>query len=256
MEAGVQLWWRWLPAACLLLAALGLVLRLARSLARPGLGETPPPRLLPNLRGLRQAGPLHWLAWLGLHLGLPLLLLRHLGLVWPALLDPESWWRPCLDAAGPLCAAAVYGLVLRRLATPLLRRLGRPADLVWPLAFLAVLASGLWLGRVAIGDPSPGLARTLHWLLGWGFLAVWPWSRLGHGLDLRWGAAWAGRRGKLPQVSAAKAATPAPWDAWSPQEYHAWLLARWDRAGTHQVLGAAARGRSHAPPAGRGPAGG
>lgn len=250
METGAQLWCRWLPAACLLLAALGCGLRLARALARPGLGEPPPPGLRPSLRGLRQAGPLHWLAWLGLHLGLPLLLLRHLGLLWPALRDPEAWWRPLLDLGGPLCAAAVYGLLLRRLATPILRRLGRPADLAWPLVLLAVLASGLWLSRVAAGQGPSGLAQPLHWLLGWGLLALWPWGRLGHALDLRLGAAWAARWGKFPQASpTAPTATPAPWDAWTPREYQAWLLARWDRAGTHRVLGASARGQAApAPP--------
>lgn len=255
MDAGAQLWYRWLPAACLLLAALGLGLRLARALARPGPGETPPTGLRPSLLGLRQAGPLHWLAWLGLHLGLPLLLLRHLGLLWPVLLEPGTWWRPILDLGGPLCAAAVYGLLLRRLATPLLRRLGCPADLLWPLALLAVLASGLWLARVAGGEATAGLARPLHWLLGWGLLALWPWGRLGHGLDLRLGAAWAARRRRFPQAAAsARSEAPAPWDAWTPQEYHAWLLARWDRAGTHRVLGAAARGRTTPPPAGPGKA--
>mgnify|MGYP000844634496 CR=1 FL=1 len=253
MDAGVQLWCRWLPAACLLLAALGLGLRLARALARPGLGEPPPPGLRPSLRGLRRAGPLHWLAWLGLHLGLPLLPLRHLGLIWPVLLDPGAWWRPLLDLGGPLCAASVYGLLLRRLATPILRRLGRPADLLWPLALLAVLASGLWLTRVAAGESPVGLARPLHWFLGWGLVALWPWGRLGHGLDLRLGAARAARRNRSPQAPAsARTATPAPWDAWTPQEYQAWLLARWDRAGTHRVLGAAARGHSAPPPPGPG----
>lgn len=262
MDAWALFWFRWWPAAALLVLAAGVIWRGRRGAAAPGFGELPrPPRGsgLPSLglaarfrghAGLNATGPLHWLARQALCAGLALLFLRHLGLAWPALGREGAWWQPLLAAGGPLTVGAAYALTLRRLATPLLRRHATPGDYLWPAFGLIVLASGLALARLdgpawpLAPGAAPGLGVGLHLVLGWSALALWPWTRWGLGPE-RLGR-WLVRH--RPAAAPPAAETPAAWETWQPADYHAWLQRRWAGAGVHQVMGAGRRNRSVAQP--------
>lgn len=257
MAAWALFWLLWLPMAALLGGAAGVAWRLWRGAARPGFGELPrmkrgaglaeAPRALRLLAwlGLFTASPLAWLARRLLGLGLILLFLRHLGLIWPALIFTDAWWTPVLASGGPLAAAAAYALLLRRLATPILRRPARAGAYLWPIFSLIVLASGLVLTRLAgpawpvAADAAPGPALGLHLALGWLCVALWPWSRWGQELERL-----TGRLARRPAPAPAAELQPPDWEIWSPAAYHAWLMLRWSKLGVHQVLGAGQRNRS------------
>jgi nitrate reductase gamma subunit len=275
-----------LPLAALLIFAGGLAWRLRLWLRTPQPWQValmPAPRRLPGVwaRVGREilASPSLWRGqralWAGsglFHVCLFLVLAKHLRLV----INPVPEWVLWLQApgawAGVLLPLTLLYLLARRLADDRLLLLSTRADYLLLALLLALAASGLWLKlgpRVPLEEvkayllgmltlspqPAPaGGAFALHGLLALALLAVFPFTKLLHGLALFINPVLTQRDSALflRRVN--------PWDGQveegdleSPDlvggerpfftlgRYEEYLKFRWSTAGVHRVMGAAER---------------
>lgn len=220
---------------------------------------------------LRRADLSLWLLSGLFHVCLALVLLRHLRYF----LHPVPAWLLWMQTpgviAGFLLPPALMGLFLRRLVLPGPRLLDRVRDYLPLLTLLALGSSGIWLrlgarpplvevkayalSLAALAPTAPpwGLSLALHLTLAWVLLAIYPWSRLVHGLALLLNPIWG--RAHAPERAPAN-----PWDnqisdqptlgqepdsegrrLWDEARYHEYLRARWSLGGVRQVMGAGER---------------
>ena len=158
------------------------------------------------------------------HFSLLLLLLAHLRLLVNPVPPALVWLARAGEVAGWALSAALTALLLRRLVSPVLRRLTAPGHWLLLGLLLALAASGLglryWLppdlvavkrltrSLVCFHPTTPPLLSplmTLHLLLALALAVVFPFSRLVHGL-------WLVFSPVLEPWRSRDQALPNPWD--------------------------------------------
>ena len=273
----IVLFW-WLPILACCVFGLGILFRIwnwTRAPSPLSIPLTPAPvskgavlgRLLGRMAlmtNLRYSSLAFWLAVLTMHLGLAAVFWHHLGLA----LDPAPAWavgaRLAAAWAAYLLLAALFFLLVRRLASLPVVYLSTPADYLLLVLIICVVLSGLGLRLLArvdlvvlkpylagiimldYGSPPPGgWLFLVHMFLGGALVVLIPFTRLCHGLMILFNPV-------LRQTDTARSKGHInPWDH-SDQEhemelarqagaYRAHLKARWRTAGSQRVLGAAER---------------
>jgi len=275
----------WLPAGALAVMLAGMAWRTARLLRAPvrlpvGLLLVPAgwwaltprlPALAITRPGFWLASPLAWLTSSLLHLSLLALVLGHLELFWAPAPAALAWLGGLRAAAGWCLALALALSVARRLMNPALTKLARPSGLgLWGL-MLAVVLSGLWLGKSGLFDPVslkqaalsvvwawpaawPGAGFAVHLLLALSLAVVFPFSRLMHGLWLMLNPVFRRmpaaqdrpRLGPLEPLFSGdaprrEAVLPGEPPLATVEDYRARLERRWAALGVRRVLSAGQR---------------